>query len=73
MALEKHEQRGGYDAMSRNTWNRQSHAVATAMPFPAAMEMSGMRERIEAVRDTLLVLGLQVVFRVTQVLRHWNY
>jgi hypothetical protein len=29
--------------------------------------------RMNAVRDTLLVLGLQVVFRVTLMLRRWNY
>lgn len=61
--------------MRRKPWNGESQAVAvaTAMPFPAAMEDSAMRDCLEAVRDTLLVLGLQVVFRVTQFLRHWNY
>lgn len=61
--------------MARSTWKRESQAVALAatMPFPAAMEASAMREQFEAVRDTLLVLGLQVVFRITQFLRHWNY
>lgn len=32
-----------------------------------------MRERVLAVRDTLIVLGLQIVFRVTMFLRHLNY
>jgi hypothetical protein len=32
-----------------------------------------IHERISAVRDTLLVLGLQLVFRVTLIMRRWNY
>lgn len=61
--------------MRRNTWNRESQAetVAAAMPFSAAMEASAMRDCLDAVRDTLLVLALQVVFRMTQFLRQWNY
>lgn len=60
-------------SMTRSRWNRESRAAAVAMPFPAAMEAGVMRRSIEAVRDTLLVLSLQVVFRVTQFLRHLNY
>jgi hypothetical protein len=59
--------------MTRNPWNRESQAIAVAMPFPVAMEESAMRARLEAVRDTLIVLVLQIVFRATQFLRHWNY
>jgi len=29
--------------------------------------------KVTAIRDTLLVLFLQVVFRTTQCLRSWNY
>jgi hypothetical protein len=32
-----------------------------------------IRHRLAAVRDTILVLGLQVVFRATMLLRCWNY
>jgi hypothetical protein len=32
-----------------------------------------MRHRLAAVRDTIIVLGLQVVFRATMILRSWNY
>jgi hypothetical protein len=32
-----------------------------------------MRDKLLAARDTLFVLGLQVVFRVALVLRRWNY
>jgi hypothetical protein len=45
--------------------------VAVAIPYPVCFEdYFFMRERLAAVRDTLLVLGLQVVFRVTMFLRH---
>jgi hypothetical protein len=44
----------------------------------SALAVSGikgisMRHRLAAVRDTLIVLALQVVFRATMVLRSWNY
>jgi hypothetical protein len=43
------------------------------MPFNAAFEDEPMREKLAAVRDTLIVLGLQVVFRAAMILRRWNY
>ena len=33
----------------------------------------GEDTKVKAIRDTLLVLLLQVVFRATQYLRSWNY
>ena len=59
--------------MEPSTWNRERPAVAVAIAFPPLVKASPMHDRIEAVRDTLLVFGLQVVFRITQLLRHWNY
>jgi hypothetical protein len=59
--------------MARNVWNRECQAIAVAVPFPGAMEESVMQDRIAAVRDVLIVLALQVVFRVTQLLRQCNY
>jgi hypothetical protein len=32
-----------------------------------------MRHRWAAVRDTIIVLGLQLIFRATMILRCWNY
>jgi len=43
------------------------------MPFPENAKGTAMRERMSALRDTLLVLGLQLVFRATLVMRRWNY
>ena len=43
------------------------------MPFPEHAKETAMHERMSALRDTLLVLGLQLVFRATLVMRRWNY
>ena len=47
--------------------------MAIAIPYPAVFEEISMRERLVVVRDTLIVLGLQVVFRATMILRRLNY
>jgi hypothetical protein len=54
-------------------WNAHSNALAVEMPFSAGSEETSMRDKFVAVRDTLVVLGLQVVFRVAMILRRWNY
>jgi hypothetical protein len=51
---------------------RNTASVAT-MPIPIATEESALSNRIRIVRDTLMVLGIQLVFRATMVLRRWNY
>jgi hypothetical protein len=43
------------------------------MPFPANCEEIPMRRKLLIVRDTLVVLALQAVFRATQALRSLNY
>lgn len=52
---------------------RTSRAVAIALPMPVAFEDCLMRDRLAAIRDTLIVFGLQLVFRATMFLRHMNY
>jgi hypothetical protein len=50
---------------------RADQAVAISIPYEDGFEgFFFMRERLVAVRDTLIVLGLQIVFRVTTFLRH---
>ena len=52
---------------------RTNRAVAISIPYPTELEgFFFMRERLVAARDTLIVLGLQIVFRVTMFLRHLN-
>ena len=46
--------------------------VATP-PIPQAAEEGAVKKRIRILRDTLVVLAIQIVFRATLVLRRWNY
>jgi len=45
--------------------------VAAALPLPFAMDSMPMRAKLIAARDTLLVLGAQVMFRTMLLFRHW--
>jgi len=49
----------------------------SVMKLPTALaarfEDVVMREKMALVRDTLIVLGLQLVFRAVMQLRRWNY
>jgi hypothetical protein len=49
-----------------------SESVANEMLSPAAIQEFAMRERLIVVRDTLVVLGIQIAFRVVMLLRRWN-
>jgi hypothetical protein len=46
---------------------------AGAAPIAAVPEVASMREKLEALRDVVISLGLQLVFRATILLRRWNY
>ena len=48
-------------------------AAVQAMPFPDSAEVSRMRRSVVALRDTLIVLAIQLVFRATLLMRRWNY
>jgi hypothetical protein len=43
------------------------------MPFPESTEETALRERMLIMRDIILVLALQLVFRATMALRRWNH
>jgi hypothetical protein len=60
-------------ALANRGWESTSRAMEAAMPYPERSEVVDMRERLRAVRDTLLVLMLQIVFRVVLMMRRWNY
>jgi hypothetical protein len=44
-----------------------------AMSFPDSAEGSVMRRNLIALRDTLIVLAVQLVFRAALLMRRWNY
>jgi hypothetical protein len=45
---------------------------AEAGTIASASEEASMRDKVEALRDVLIALGLQLVFRATLLLRGWN-
>ncbi|HXO04830.1 MAG TPA: hypothetical protein VN884_04275 [Candidatus Sulfotelmatobacter sp.] len=47
--------------------------MASALAFPGSSEDTQMSARLAALRDTILVVGVQIVFRATLFLRRWNY
>jgi len=62
--------------LTSTVWKSQSRtatAMAHALPFPDASEVSAMRLRAMAFRDTLIVIAIQLVFRASLAMRRWNY
>jgi len=55
-------------------WKVEQDASTTLrLPNASESEGSAMREKLFAVRDTLIVLSLQLVFRAVMFARRWNY
>jgi hypothetical protein len=54
-------------------WNTNRNAAAVAVALTSDFEEIHMRKTLVAVRDTVIVFGMQVVFRATMLLRHFNY
>jgi hypothetical protein len=59
--------------LTGNGWNADRGGTVAAMTRATCFERISMRHRVAAVRDTLIVLGMQIVFRTTMFLRHLNY
>jgi hypothetical protein len=60
-------------ALASNDWNVGRHPAGAEMALSTGLEETFMREKMTAARDTLIVLGLQLVFRAVMLLRRWNY
>ncbi len=45
----------------------------TVMALSGSWEETNMRARLQTLRDTILVVAVQMIFRATLVLRRWNY
>jgi hypothetical protein len=54
-------------------WNSDRGAVATAIALPAQDAGTSMRDAMVVVRDTIVVLAIQLAFRAGLLLRRWNY
>ncbi len=59
-------------SLTGSDWNADRGGPAAEMTYTGS-EKSPVRRRLAAVRDTLIVLGMQIVFRTTMFLRHLNY
>jgi hypothetical protein len=59
-------------ALAGNRWEVRREAIGSAAPL-SKDSTSALQNRVSALRDTLIVLGLQLVFRVTLIMRRWNY
>ena len=51
----------------------EGEPMVRVLPFTGSSEDMHMIARLAALRDTILVVGLQMVFRATLFLRRWNY
>jgi hypothetical protein len=62
-------------ALTSTVWksDRTASANAHALPLPDASEVSVMRERAIALRDIVIVMAIQLVFRASMAMRRWNY
>jgi hypothetical protein len=65
-------------AAANSGWNARNEKTPGAMTvgtvsLPNRPAEAMTHNRVEALRDTLLVLGLQLVFRATLILRRWNW
>jgi hypothetical protein len=60
-------------ALANDNLAAKSEAMATVQPFSGSSEDMHMSARLAALRDTILVVGVQMVFRATLFLRRWNY
>lgn len=59
-------------ALTGSDWNADRGSSAADVTY-TGFEKSLVRQKLAVVRDTLIVLGMQIVFRTTMFLRHLNY
>jgi hypothetical protein len=59
--------------MTTRNWDADRGAVATAIALPAQDAGASMRDAMVVVRDTIIVLAIQLAFRAGLMLRRWNY
>jgi hypothetical protein len=62
--------------MTTMNWNSSPRTLSTATQCERSSDgarESRTRERMAAMRDTIIVLAIQLVFRATLAMRRWNY
>ena len=60
-------------ALTNDRLAPEGEHIVSVLPFTGSSEDMHMSARLAALRDTILVVGLQMVFRATLFLRRWNY
>jgi hypothetical protein len=60
-------------ALANECLAHNSDRNADGLPIPDSWEDNNMRARLVTLRDTLLVVAVQIIFRATLALRRWNY
>jgi len=60
-------------SMAWKSPSRTATAMSHAQPFPDSSEVSVMRDKAIAFRDTMIVIAIQLVFRASLAMRRWNY
>jgi hypothetical protein len=60
-------------ALTGSDWKSDRGGPAAEMIRAAGFEKKSITRKVTAVRDTLIVLAMQIVFRATMFLRHLNY
>ena len=53
-------------------WNAQNNGRLARLPQPSVLEESSMRAKLAAIRDTMIVLSMQLAFRTVTLLRRWK-
>jgi hypothetical protein len=60
-------------ASASRDWSSSQLGTTAEMALPAPTEEVAMREKLNVVRDTMIVFGLQIVFRAMLLLRRMNF
>jgi hypothetical protein len=60
-------------AITGPDWNVSNDGLTARLPDTSVRKETAMREKLAAIRDTMIVLGMQLVFRTVMLLRRWNY
>lgn len=60
-------------APAHSNWNSNPAGTTAEMEFHAPAEDVAVWDRLNVVRDTMIVLGIQIVFRAMLLLRRLNF
>jgi len=60
-------------AIARPNWKVRNDGLAPRPSHASVPKESSMRGKLAAIRDTMIVLSMQLVFRTVTLLRRWNY